>query len=265
MRCLAQTRRYWFTGSSCAPKGLTVALASILLLSASAWAQSAAVPAFASPEKAAAHKAAFERKVKAMHLLRSPDWYYRWRINVTKERTLYKEGIDLPALDMRAGSGTYRENLLYTDAVIKGTVISKKSDERKEVYYHSLYEIKVDEVLAGQTVPIVITVCLRTGKAGDLSLRMRDEPALNVGEQVLLYLNPVDFAELAAAKAEGSWNYENNAQPGSFNLVEKYLIKDAYVFEADNSRIDRTTTVSTNIRRITALLDKTHFYQQSFD
>jgi hypothetical protein len=218
----------------------------------------------ASPEQAASHKAAFARKVKALQLVRDPAWYYRYKVDVTKAKALYKEGIDLAVLDKRVGPGTYRENLLYTATVVRGSVISHRSDERKEVYYHSMYDIKVDEVLAGQVASTVLTVCLRSGKVGDAVLRSRNEPTLSVGEQVMLYLNPIDLAELAEAKAQGLWNYENNVQVSDFNLVEKYSVRKGYIFDADG-RVDRAGTVSANIRRIAGVLDKANFNQKSFE
>jgi len=199
-----------------------------------------------------------------MQLLRDPDWYYRYKVDVTKAKALYKEGVDLAILDKRVGLGTYRENLLYTATVVRGSVIGQRFDERKQVYYHSLYEIKVDEVLAGQVTSTVLTVCLRSGKVDGAVLRARDEPTLSIGEQVVLYLNPIDSVELAEAKAQGLWDYENNAKTDDFNLVEKYTVKEGYVFDADG-RVDRTGTVSTNIRRIAAVLDKANFNQKSFD
>jgi hypothetical protein len=241
----------------------TCVLAGLLLGPLTAQAQSSE-KLVASLEQVASHKAAFARKVKALQLVRDPAWYYRYKVDVTKAQALYKEGVDLAVLDKRMGPGTYRENLLYTATVVRGSVISQRSDERKEVYYHSMYDIKVAEVLAGQVTSTVLTVCLRSGKVGDAVLRSRQEPTLSVGEQVVLYLNPVDLAELAEAKAQGLWNYENNAQASDFNLVEKYFVKEGYVFDADG-RVDRTGTVSTNIRRITALLDKANFNQKSFE
>jgi hypothetical protein len=235
-----------------------------LLLAITVRAQDNAPSVGTAPEQAANHKAAFARKVKALQLVRDPAWYYRYKVDVTKADALYKEGIDLAVLDKRTGPGTYRENLLYTAVVVRGSVISQRSDERQQVYYHSKYEIKVDEVLAGQVTSTVLTVCLRSGKVGDSTLRSRDEPTLSVGEQVLLYLNPIDLAELAEAKAQGLWKYENNAQASDFNLAEKYSVRKGYVFDA-SGRIDRTGTVSTNIRRIAAVLDKESFSQRSFD
>jgi len=216
------------------------------------------------PAQDTSRKNAFVRRVKAQGLLRDPAWYYRCKIDVTKAKALYKEGVDLAVLDKRVGPGTYRENLLYAATVVRGSVSRQRYDERKEVYYHSMYDIKVDEVLAGQVKTSVLTVCLRSGKLGDVTLRSLDEPKLSVGEQVILYLNPVDLAELAEAKAQGLWNYEDNAQASDFNLVEKYSVKEGYVFNAEG-RIDRTGTVNTNIRRISALLDKANFSQKSFD
>lgn len=236
----------------------------LLLVAVPAWAQQGEPPAFASPEQAALHKAAFGRKVNALHLTRDPNWYYRYQVDVTKDKALRKAGISLAALDKRAGPGTYQENLLYTATVVSGTIIGQQPDERPQVYYHARYAVKVDEVLAGQVAATVLTVCLRSGKMGEVTLHAAAEPAFDVGERVLLYLNPVDAQELAAAKAQGLWPYENNAQPGDFNLVEKYAVKDSYVFDGA-SRVDKTATVSANIRRIVAVLDKAHFYQKSFD
>ncbi len=238
---------------------------SLLLVAGPALAQRTSNAAFASPAAAAVHKAAFARKVKAMQLLREPDWYYRYQVDVTKDKALRKEGISLAKLDKQAGSGTYKENLLYTATVVRGKVIGKKDDARKEVYYHSLYDVQVDEVLAGHVTSTVLTVCLRSGKVGEVLVRSSAEPALGVGEQVVLYLNPVDFEELAAAKAQGLWNYENNATPGGFNLVEKYSVKADYVFDTEGNRVASAATVSADIRRIASVLDKANFSRKSFD
>jgi hypothetical protein len=234
-------------------------LAGLLLAGLSANAQATNPPA-----QDTSRKNAFARRVKEQGFIRDPAWYYRYKIDVTKAKALYKEGVDLAVLDKRVGPGTYRENLLYTATVVRGSVIRQRYDERKEVYYHSMYYIKVDETLAGQVTATVLTVCLRSGKLGAVTLRSLDEPKLSVGEQVVLYLNPVDLAELAEAKAQGLWNYENNAQASDFNLVEKYSVKEGYVFDT-SGRVDRTGTVSANIRRISALLDKANFSQKSFE
>lgn len=178
--------------------GLVLACFSCGLLTAPAWAQTGENLALI-----AKHKAAFVRQVKARQLLRDPDWYYRYQVDVTKEQQLRKAGLDLAVLDKRAGAGTYQENLLYTTTVVRGSVISQQYDERPEVYFHSRYEVKIAEVLAGHVPSTVLVVRLRGGKVGNAELHTSHEPTLEPGEQVLLYLNPIDAEELASAKAQG--------------------------------------------------------------
>uniref|UniRef100_UPI00131D1328 hypothetical protein n=1 Tax=Acinetobacter baumannii TaxID=470 RepID=UPI00131D1328 len=103
----------------------------LLLVAVPAWAQRGETPAFASPEQAALHRVAFGRKVNALHLVRDPNWYYRHQVDVTKDKALRKEGISLATLDKRVGPGTYQENLLYTAAVVSGTIIGQQHDARQ--------------------------------------------------------------------------------------------------------------------------------------
>lgn len=246
---------------TCALKKLVTALVSYCwLLTVPVWAQNSENSALA-----AQHKAAFARQVKARQLLRDPDWYYRYQVDVTKETQLRKAGLDLTVLDKRAGSGTYKENLLYATTVVRGSVISQQYDERKEVYFHTLCEVKVDEVLAGHVTTAVLTVRLRSGKVEDVFLRSSHEPTLQPGEQVLLYLNPVDAEELATAKAQGLWNFTNNAGPSDFSLVDKYPIKAGYVFDAENNRLAKVGAVRAAITRLAAVLDRDNFAQKTFE
>ena len=247
-------------------KGLVLAsLGYCLLLTPAAFAQTGTTPAFDSPEKAAKHKADFDKKVKEKKLLRNPDWYYRYKVDVTKEQELQQAGVELTAVDARAGSGTPKENLLYTDVVVRGNVISKKYDDRKDVYYHSLYEIKVEEVLHGKVKTSTIVVRLRSGKSGDGFLTSSEEPTLFLGEQVMLYLNDIDAGELAAAKAKGEWSYVNNAGKDDFNLVEKYYVKADYVFDSDDKRVEKMSKVKDDIKKVSIILDKGNFNKKSFE
>lgn len=240
--------------------GLVLACLGGWLANAPAWAQNAENSALV-----AQHKAAFVRQVKARQLLRDPDWYYRYQVDVTKEQQLRKAGLDLAVLDKRAGPGTYQENLLYTTTVVRGSVISQQYDERPEVYFHSLYEVKVAEVLAGHVTSTVLTVRLRGGRVGDAVLHTSHEPTLQPGEQVLLYLNPIDTEELASAKAQGFWNFTNNASPADFSLVDKYCIKAGYVFDAENNRLAKVAAVQAAITRLVGVLDRDSFAQKTFE
>jgi hypothetical protein len=247
-------------------KGLMLAsLAYSCLLSTPVQAQSNKSGSFPSAEKAAQHKDSFVRKVKEKKLVRDPNWYYRYKVDVTKDKELRNEGVDLAAMDTRAGSGSHKENLVYTAVVVQGSVIGKKYDDRKEVYFHSSYDIKVDEVVAGRVTSSVITVRLRSGKVGESFVNSSEEPTLYLGEQVLLYLNPIDADELATAKAAGQWNYVNNAAPSDFSLVEKYYVKADYVFDSDDKRIEKTAKVKSDIKRVSSLLDKEGFDKKAFE
>ncbi|RZL07569.1 MAG: hypothetical protein EOO62_16875 [Hymenobacter sp.] len=86
-----------------------------------------------------------------------------------------------------------------------------------------------------------------------------------MGEQVILYLNPVDACELAEARAQGLGNFTDNTRAGDFNLVEKYSVQAGYVFDSDNNRLGKTARVTADIGRLAALLDKSNFTKKSFD
>ena len=148
--------------------------------------------------------------------------------------------------------------------MVKGRIISRQDDARRDVYYHSQYQVEVDAVLAGQVPPGVLTVCLRGGAVGDVFLTSSAEPTLALGEQVILYLNPINASELAEAKAQGLWNFTDNTKAGDFNLVEKYPVQANCVFDSNGRRIGKTASVTTNIRRVATVLDKPNFASRSF-
>ncbi|MDO7854015.1 hypothetical protein [Hymenobacter convexus] len=225
--------------------------------------------AFASDEAAARHKAAFAVAVRKAGFKRPADgYYYKSRIDVTKEADLRRAGIDLRAMERFIridGAAPYEESSLFADVVVRGTVLRLVTDSSRNVCYHSRYTIRVAETWQGRPADTVV-VRLVTGPIGDgLGITYAGAPRIKVGEDAIFHLRYVDFAADEETKKLGSPFGTNNATPGDFLLMLASPVQGEGVL---SSHDQRTVTPLADLRRrlrsIAAILDKEHFYQKEF-
>ena len=232
-------------------------------------AQPTARAAFASDEAAAHHKAAFVAAVREAGFLRPADgYYYKYRIDVTREAALRRAGLDLRAMERSFridGPGSPQESSLYADVVVRGTVISLVTDSSRRACYHSAYRVRVAETWQGKAADTV-TVRLFGGPVGSLgTASVAEAPRLEVGEDAVLHLRYVDFAEDEEAQKQGLSLCTTNAVPGDFGLLLASPVRGGEVLDHYGQRpVAKLADLRRNLQRIAALLDKEHFYQKEF-
>ena len=248
---------------------LLVLLFGALLPARPALAQQPAKAAFATAEAAARHQAAFAAAVRKAGFKRPADgYYYKYRIDVTKEADLRRAGIDLRAMERSIridGAAPYEESSLFADLVVRGTVLSLVTDSSRGVCYHSYYKIKVAETWQGRPADTV-AVRLVTGPIGDTpGFTFNGAPHLAVGQEFVLHLTYVDFAAHEEAQKRGFASCTNNAAPADFMVVLASPVLGEGVLSTTGQR---TITALADLRRslqaIAAVLDKEHFYQKAF-
>ena len=232
-------------------------------------AQLSARAAFASDEAAARHKAAFVAAVRMAGLQRpAENYYYKYRIDVTQEAALRQAGLDLREMEQRIridGPGGFKESSLFADLVVRGTVLSLVTDSSRGVCYHSRYRVRVAETWQGKATDTV-TVQLYSGPVGDLgNVTIAEAPRIEVGEEAILHLGYVDFAEDEEAKKRGLSLCANNVAPGDFGLLLASPVRGEWVLDHYGQRpLAKLADLRRDLRRIAAILDKEHFYRKAF-
>lgn len=224
--------------------------------------------AFASAEAAARHKAAFAAVVRKAGFKRPADgYYYKSRIDVTKEADLRRAGVDLRAMERFIridGPGSFQESSLLADVVVRGTVLSLVTDSSRGVRYHSAYRVRVAETWQGKAAETV-TVRLFSGPFGTSNVYVSESPTLRVGQEAILHLLYVDFAEDEDAKKLGLSPVINNAAPGDFGLLLASTVRGDEVLDHYGQRpVAKLADLRRNLQAIAAILDKEHFYQKAF-
>ena len=240
-----------------------------LLAARPACAQLPARAAFTSDEAAARHQAAFVAAVRMAGLRRpAENYYYKYRIDVTKEAALRRAGLDLREMERRIridGPGGFQESSLLADLVVRGTVLSLVTDSSRGVCYHSRYRVRVAETWQGRPADTV-TVRVYSGPLGTLgNVTIAESPHIEVGEEAILHLLYVDFTEDEEAKKRGLSFCANNAAPGDFGLLLASPIRGEWVLDHYGQRpLAKLADLRRDLRRIAAILDKEHFHQKAF-
>ncbi len=248
---------------------LPALLLGALLAVQPARAQLPARAAFASDEAAARHRAAFVAAVRAAGLRRpAENYYYKYRIDVTREAALRRVGLDLREMERNIridGAPGYQEASLFADLVVRGKVLSLVTDSSRRVCYHSRYRVRVAETWQGRPADTV-TVRLVTGPIGDTpGFTFSGAPHLEVGEEAILHLSYVDFAAHEEAQKMGSYFGANNAAPGDFQVLLASPVQGEQVLSGHDQRtLNPLADLRRDLQRIAAILDKEHFYQKAF-
>ena len=243
-------------------------LCALLVLPASRLrAQPAARAAFASDEAAAQHKARFVAAVQKAGFRRPADtYYYKYRIDITKEAALRRARLDLREMErgVLCGAPGYQEASLLADLVVRGTVVSVVTDSSRRVCYHSTYKVRVAETWQGLAAD-TLTFREMSGPLGKGRVSYFGAPQIVVGEEAILHLMYIDFAEIQEAEKLGLTNCVTNAAPGALLLLLHTPVQGDWVLSSDGRRrVVALADLRRNLRRIAALLDKEHFYQKAF-
>ncbi|HEX8506550.1 MAG TPA: hypothetical protein VF630_14380 [Hymenobacter sp.] len=226
-------------------------------------AQTAPIGPFRTEAEAAQHKAGFLTAAEKAGYVLQPDFFYRNRLDVTKTKALRRVGVDLLRMDRSMlidGAPDFPSAPMYSDLAVHGTIIRATGDTSRTAYYHAAFTVRVSEAWQGRAPADTVVVRLRSGPLGAGQLHESMEPELAQGQEVVLFLSPVDFAGYAEAEKQGLASLKNNALPGDFNLVKAIKVKNGRVF-GGKVKLARARKYS---QRIAAILDKEHFYQKEF-
>ena len=225
------------------------------------WAQAPAL--FRTEAEAVRHQAAFVVAARRAGYTLRPAFFYRNRLDVTKTKALRRVGVDMLAMDRSVlvdGPPDFPTAPLYSDLAVHGTIIRATGDSSRTAYYHAAFTVRVREAWQGQPAADTVVVRLRSGPVGTMQLHASMDPELAHGQEVVLFLAPIDFAGFADAEKQGLLYEKNNATPGDFNLVKAINVEDGRVF-GGKIKLARARRYS---QRIAAILDKEHFYRKAF-
>ena len=238
--------------------GLTVPTLDTPLL-----AQTAPAGPFRTEVEAVRHQAAFMVAAKQAGYTLRPAFFYRNRLDVTKTKALRRVGVDMLAMDrsfLIDGPPDFPTAPLYSDLAVHGTVIRATGDSSRAVFYHSSFTVRVSEVWQGQSFADTVVVRLRSGPVGTMQLYSAMDPELAQGQEVVLFLSPIDSAGVVEDEKQGLFYQKKNTAPGDFALVKAIGVKNGRVF-GGKVPLARARKYS---QRIAAILDKAHFYQKVF-
>ena len=202
---------------------------------------------------------------KAAGYTMMPEFFYRNRLDVTKTRKLRRAGVDMLLMDRQIlidGSYPYKEQTLYADVVVRGRVTAEVTDSSHRVYFHTTFKVKVEEVWQGRLAADTITVQQMAGPVGRFRMHIAEGSELHLGEEVILYLSPVDFAAFAEAEKQGLSGGANNAVPGDFYSSKAIPVQKGRIAYG-RAKIE-LAQARRQVKRIAAILDKGHFYQKFF-
>ncbi|OON67705.1 hypothetical protein [Hymenobacter sp. CRA2] len=236
---------------------------SLLLTGSSVWAQPAADTA------TTAHQRGFIAAARAAGFSSMPriNFFYEYRADITQVEQLRRAGLDLRAMEKTLqidGPEPYQAGVLYTDAVVLGTVVSAQPDARREVCYHSGFRVRVEETWQGPPRPAdTIMVRQASGPMGESRVIVGQEELLQVGQRVILYLHLIDGPALRRAQAAGMWPYTTNFAPDDYRVLSAYPVADGYARMHYDSPLPYHEA-RRQIQRLIAILDKDHFYQKDF-
>lgn len=221
---------------------------------------------FATEQESVQHKERFAQSYKKTGLNRPAASYYKYRVNATKVNELKAVGIDLKKIDKLVGEiNDFKVQMLYADQIIKGTIVGKEYDSRENVAFHTTYKVRIDEFIDGSITSKFMNLKQFSGPSGKNFVRSSAEPEYFLGEEVILYLNNVDFEDVNETRASLGLGKEiQNASADDFTSLFKISIKNDYAFDAENHRIDKVDVVKSDIKKISKVLDKKSFYITSF-
>lgn len=229
----------------------------------SLWAQSAVPGPFSTEAEAAQHRINFLAAAKQAGYTLRPEFFYRNRLDVAKTKALRRAGVDMLAVDRQIlidGAPDFPTASLYADVAVHGTIVRATVDSSRTVYFHSAFTVRVRQAWQGHPAADTVVVRLRSGPLGAMQLHSSDDPELAQGQEVVLFLSPVDFAGFAEAEKQGFQPEKNNAIPGDFNLVKAIQVKEGRVF---SGRI-KLARARKYTQRLATILDKEHFYHKAF-
>ncbi|KJU86465.1 hypothetical protein MBAV_001341, partial [Candidatus Magnetobacterium bavaricum] len=114
---------------------------------------------------------------------------------------------------------TNEELTKQSSVVVVGSVVDMRAywnTERTTIY--TGVTIDVREVVRGEGAPRTLTVRYEGGEVGDIGLRVSDTPQFEKGEDVLLFLRPIEnVAVERASDAAGAFYVVGNGQ-GKYSI-----------------------------------------------
>lgn len=212
------------------------------------------------------HKSSYQKKIKNLGIVATPQYFYKHKINVNKISEFKSLGIDLVEMSKKIGSYNYKEMALFSPVIIEGVIIGKEYDTDINSYFHTSYEVKISSLISGSThSKDVITIKTRSGSIGeDKYVANNNEPNYFIGEKVLLMLKPVDIEGYKKDKKNGLFYYKINAKQTDFTVNDKYTFKSNLYFDRDKKMIGKKKVVITNLKKINRVNNRVLFNRESF-
>jgi hypothetical protein len=177
---------------------------------------------------------AYVARHKELGLKKPLHHYIGNKINLSRIDELKPLGVDIVALDKRYGTSfSYQEETILAPVVIRGVVIKKRLITDTAAVFHTEYDLVKQKLYKGENLSDTFTVKLRSGLVGDYILDVVDEHRLQIGENVLLFLNKVG--------------------PGDYMIKNKFLIKNDYLLTADRKKVTPFARAETVVNQIIKL------------
>jgi len=133
-------------------------------------------------------KQCFSDKCRALGL-HNPQFFYQHKINISKAKDFRKNGVDLQQMSRRWNGFTPLEQTLLVPYVVKAKVVGIEDAPASLGQFRVVYSLKIDKTISGEKLPDKIQVHSRSHGGNGSFFSFNNEPVLQLGEEVVLYLN----------------------------------------------------------------------------
>lgn len=183
------------------------------------------------------------------------DRLYSYKVNISKFDEFYTQGVDLKLIY----GMDYRSRSLLTDAIIEGKIISKTENASTDVMFHTAYEVVVEDVIKKFDHRLADTILLKviSGPVGDKYMALiAGVDRYEVGEKAIIYLEAMErtfksYEERGSERLKSVNSDRNNTN--IFRPLKKYLVKNDYIYERTNGKIEKKKKAVRALRKLDKL------------
>ena len=197
------------------------------------------------------HKSGYIDKAETMNIVPviANNWY-RSKVNITRHREFKGIGIDLQQIASYTNHITdYEYHTLFSDVIVKGTVINKVYEKSRTSYWHTMHTIQVAEILKGNTYLDSVKTYQISGYIEDMPARLSLDQLHSIGDEGIFYLNYWKAKDIADLQEELSAGYGLNGATEanivddgeSFGVTLFQPIREGYIYTEESK--EGTTAV----------------------
>ncbi len=165
------------------------------------------------------------------------------------------------------------ENVLLVPYVLKGRVVGMEDAPATFGQFKVVYTVAVENTIAGDKLPSKIEVYSRSSSGNNFFFNFNNEPVLQLGEEVVLYLNQMQFTPYQPRQRKpGEPQFEDisitpsqNPEPKQiFTAALKFTVKNNQLFDAANRPFTTVAEFSKMAGKIYKINQQKKFFKRSY-